>query len=76
MYRKGQVQYRALPLPDRVQKTDHRALEDAEAFRGYMIKRHSVRQSSDRPVPEAIITACIDVAKRKKPRDRVMAVFR
>lgn len=62
MYRKGEVQYRALALPDRVQKPDDQALAEAEAFRDYMKKRHSVRQYSPRPVPEAIITACIEAA--------------
>lgn len=62
MYRKGEVQYQALPLPDRVQKSDDQALADVEGFRDYMRKRHSVRQYSTRPVPEAVITACIEAA--------------
>jgi len=62
MYRKGEVVYQALPLPDRVQKPDDVALADATAFRDYMKKRHSVRDYSTRPVPEAIITACIEAA--------------
>lgn len=62
MYRKGEVTYQALPLPDRVQKPDDQALADVRAFRDYMKRRHSVRQYSARPVPEAIITACIEAA--------------
>ena len=62
MYRKGEVAYQALPLPDRVQKPDDQALADALAFRDYMKKRHSVRDYATRPVPEAIITACIEAA--------------
>lgn len=62
MYRKGEVSYQALPLPDRVQKPDAQALADVEAFRDYMKKRHSVREYSTRPVPEAVITACIQTA--------------
>lgn len=62
MYRKGEVAYLALPLPDRVQKPDVETLKAAEAFRDYMQKRHSVRQYSTRPVPEAVITACIQAA--------------
>ncbi len=62
MYRKGEVSYQPLPLPDRVQKPDDQALADALAFRDYMRKRHSVRQYSPRPVPEAIIAACIEAA--------------
>lgn len=62
MYKKGEVTYQALPLPDRVQKPDAQALADAQGFRDYMKKRHSVRQYSSRPVPEAVITACIEAA--------------
>jgi nitroreductase len=62
MYRKGEAAYRPLPLPDRVQKPEAQALADAGAFRDYMRKRHSVRQYSTRPVPEAVITACIEAA--------------
>jgi iodotyrosine deiodinase len=62
MYRKGEVHYQPLPLPDRVQKPDDEALAAAEAFRDYMRKRHSVRHYSPRPVPEAVLTACIEAA--------------
>ncbi len=62
MYRKGEVSYQALPLPDRVQLDDPQALAAAEAFRDYMRRRHSVRQYSTRPVPEAVITSCIEAA--------------
>ena len=59
MYRKGEVTYQALPLPDRVQMEDEAALAAAERFLAYMRKRHSVRDYSSRPVPEAVITTCI-----------------
>lgn len=62
MYTPGTLQYRPLPLPDRVQKPDARSLADAEAFLAYMRRRHSVRQYSTRPVPEAVIAACIVAA--------------
>jgi iodotyrosine deiodinase len=62
MYRKGEVSYQALPLPDRVQMPPAEALAAAEAFRDYMRRRHSVRQYSRDPVPEAVITACIQAA--------------
>ena len=62
MYRKGEVSYQPLPLPDRVQKPDDTALADARAFLDYMKKRHSVRQFSTRPVPQAIIETCIATA--------------
>ena len=62
MYRKGEVSYQPLPLPDWVQLPDDAALAAAEAFRDYMKKRHSVRQYSTQPVPETVITACIQAA--------------
>jgi len=62
MYRKGEVSYQPLPLPDRVQRPEPEALAAAEAFRDYMRKRHSVRQYSARPVPEGVIAACIAAA--------------
>lgn len=62
MYRKGEVAYQPLPLPDRVQKPDAEALAAAEGFRDYMKKRHSVRHYATRPVPEAVLTACIEAA--------------
>jgi len=62
MYRKGEVHYRALPLPDRVQVPDSEALAAADAFLAYMRKRHSVRDYSTRPVSESVIAACIAAA--------------
>jgi nitroreductase len=62
MYRKGEVTYQPLPLPDRVQLADAEAIAAAERFLAYMRKRHSVRDYSPRPVPEAVITACIAAA--------------
>jgi nitroreductase len=62
MYRKGEVSYQALPLPDRVQLPEDHALRAAETFRDYMKKRHSVRQYAPEPVPEAVLTACIQAA--------------
>jgi hypothetical protein len=62
MYRRGEVTYQALPLPDRVQLGDDAALAAAEGFLAYMRRRHSVRDYSPRPVPEAVIAACIAAA--------------
>jgi len=62
MYRKGEVSYQALDLPDRVQLPVTEAVAAAENFRDYMRKRHSVRQFSERPVPDAVIAACIAAA--------------
>ncbi len=58
----GEVRYEPLPLPDRVQVPEAEALRAAEAFRDHMRRRHSVRQYAARPVPEAVIVACIQAA--------------
>ena len=56
------MSYQALPLPDRVQKPDPEALAAAVAFRDDLKKRHSVRDFAPRPVPQAVIQACIQAA--------------
>lgn len=56
------MKYQALALPDRVQLPEDASIKAAEAFRDYMKKRHSVRQYSRQPVPEAVISACIAAA--------------
>ena len=62
MYRKGEVFYQPLALPDRVQMSADDSLQAALQFRDYMRKRHSVRQFADTPVDAAVITACIAAA--------------
>lgn len=62
MYRKGEVSYEPLPLPDRVQLDESASLAAAERFLDYMRRRHSVRDYSDRAVPESVIQACIAAA--------------
>jgi nitroreductase len=54
--------YRPIPLPDRQAFSDPEALARAAAFRDYLRRRHSVRDFADRPVPQAIIEACIAAA--------------
>jgi nitroreductase len=54
--------YRPLPLPDRQELDDATALARAGAFRAFMARRHSVRDYSDRPVPAAVIEACVAAA--------------
>lgn len=62
MYRKGEVGYQPLALPDLVQLSADDSLAAAIGFRDYMRKRHSVRQFADTPVDAAVITACIQAA--------------
>jgi len=59
MYHSGEVTYEALPLPDRVQLAPDAALAAAQAHLEYMRKRHSVRDFTAEPVPQAVIEACI-----------------
>ena len=61
-YRKGEATYKPLPLPDGVLMAETDAVAAAAAFRDYMRQRHSVRHYDTRPVPEALIAACIAAA--------------
>ncbi len=62
MYRKGEVHYQALALPDRVQLPPEASTGAAEDFLAYMRKRHSVRDFAPDTVPEAVIRAVIATA--------------
>jgi iodotyrosine deiodinase len=62
MYKKGEVSYQALALPDRVQMEPEASIAAAEDYLAYLRKRHSVRQYSKRSVPEAVVSACIQAA--------------
>lgn len=54
--------YQALPLPDRVDFDDARMMAEAERFYDHVRTRHSIRDYSDRPVPRAVIEACVRAA--------------
>ncbi|WP_333827413.1 nitroreductase family protein [Pararhodobacter sp.] len=56
------LHYTPLPLPDRVQLAPDAALEAAQSHLAYMRKRHSVRDFTTDPVPQAVIEACIAAA--------------
>jgi iodotyrosine deiodinase len=60
MYRKGEVSYQPLPLPDRLDVPDAQAA--ADAFLAHMRKRHSVRQFATTPVSASVIATCIATA--------------
>ena len=62
MYRKGEVSYQALPLPDRVQLDEAGGQARVVDFLAFLRKRHSVRDYSTKPVPESVIEACIAAA--------------
>lgn len=62
MYRKGEANYQALPLPDRVQLDEAEAEAAALRFLAFTKRRHPVRDYSSRAVPESVIAACIAAA--------------
>ncbi|SDE18628.1 nitroreductase family protein [Ruegeria marina] len=62
MFARDTLSYTALPLPDRAEMTDAEMLAAAEAFHETMRRRHTVRDYSERPVPRAVIEACIGTA--------------
>lgn len=51
--------YKALALPDRRDMTDEDMQRAGVAFYDLMKTRHSIRDYSERPVPKAVIEACV-----------------
>ena len=64
MYHEGQVRYEPLPLPDRRDMDDAQMAQAAADFLALMKTRHSVRDFSDRPVPQGVIAAAVETAGR------------
>ncbi len=62
MFARDHIEYEPIDLPDRMDFSDSRMLEEASAFLQRMQRRHTVRDYSDRPVPRAIIETCIRAA--------------
>ncbi|WP_299372514.1 nitroreductase family protein [uncultured Tateyamaria sp.] len=62
MFSKDQLEYTQLPLPDRQDLSDAEMLQQAEAYRDMMAKRHTVRDYSTRPVDQSVIEACVAAA--------------
>ncbi|MFP4274587.1 MAG: nitroreductase family protein [Paracoccaceae bacterium] len=62
MYHEGEIAYEAVPLPDRREMTDAEMAAAAAAFLASMKQRHTIREFSDRPVAEAVIADCVQVA--------------
>lgn len=56
------LRYTPLPLPDRVQLAHDATLEAVKRHLAYMRQRHSVRDFTADPVPQAVIEACIATA--------------
>ncbi len=51
--------YQALPLPDRADYDDGQMLAEAQAFYDHVKTRHTIRDYIPRPVPKAVIEACV-----------------
>ncbi len=62
MFAKNTLKYSALLLPDRFDMTDDQMQTAADAFYDKMRRRHSVRDFTNRPVPQALIETCIRTA--------------
>ena len=62
MFTRDHITYEPLDLPDRMEMSDNQMLTEAETFHDRMKRRHSVRDFSDRPVPRAVIEACVRAA--------------
>ncbi len=62
MFRKDALTYQALPLPDRVDRSDAEMTAAAGAFHDTMRRRHTVRQFAPRPVPRPVIESCVSAA--------------
>lgn len=64
MFSKSNLPHDPLPLPDRFDWTDAEARDRVTAFFDLMARRHTVRDFSDRPVPQDIIEAAVATAGR------------
>lgn len=62
MFSRDHITYEPIDLPDRLEMTDDQMLAEAKGFHDRMKRRHSVRDFSDRPVPRAVIEACVRAA--------------
>ena len=62
MYHTGEAEYEPIELPDRFDYGEAETLERAQSFLEFMRKRHTVRDYSNRPVPQEVIEQCIATA--------------
>jgi len=62
MFARENITFDPIALPDRADLTDAEILAQAQSFHGKMLKRHTVRDFSDRPVDRAVIEECIRTA--------------
>ena len=62
MFSKSHAKYSPVPLPDQVSKSDSDARISAKEFLEAMRKRHTVRDFSNRAVPQELIEDCVETA--------------
>ncbi len=62
MFSKKSLKYQKIPLPDNVSISDEEMLSSITQFKEYMLKRHTIRDFSDREVSYDIIKHVIQVA--------------
>ncbi|MGJ8625935.1 MAG: nitroreductase family protein [Sulfitobacter sp.] len=62
MFARDHIEYKALPLPDRVALDDAEMLSQATAFYDEIKRRHTVRDFTDRPIPRNVIEECVRAA--------------
>ncbi|MAK62322.1 MAG: nitroreductase family protein [Ponticaulis sp.] len=62
MVARKDLTYEALPLPERQTLSDVASIEAAEAFHAFMKQRHTIRDFQEKPVPKAVIEACVKAA--------------
>jgi len=68
MYNAEKPTYRALALPDRVQKDSYLALKGVNKFLDYMRKRHSVRDYSSKKVSKKVTKKVTKKHPKKCPK--------
>lgn len=62
MFSRDNIEYRAVPLPDRTDYSDEQMLAEVKAYYERMKRRHTVRDFETRDVPKTVIEECIRVA--------------
>ena len=62
MQSKAEMPYQPIPLPDRTDVTDAEARQNIDAHLARMKTRHTVRDFTDRPIPQDIIETAIRAA--------------
>ena len=62
MFSKKNLKYQKVPLPDNVSTSDEEMLSSVTKFKEYMLKRHTIRDFSDREVSFDVLKHAIQVA--------------